>query len=99
MIARIWRGVTDAEDADTYYEYLQQTGVKEYKSTDGNRGVYVLRKIENGEAEFLLVSLWDSYDAVKAFAGENFEDAVFYPEDERFLIRGEQRVMHYSVLE
>ncbi len=99
MIARIWRGSTSAEDAESYLEYLRQTGIKEYKATDGNRGVYVLQKIEKDEAEFILLSLWDSYDAIKEFAGEDFGKAVFYPEDERYLVTKELTVVHYSVIE
>jgi|HubBroStandDraft_6_1064221.scaffolds.fasta_scaffold215977_2 hypothetical protein len=44
MIARIWRGATREADRDTYFEYLQKTGLKEYKSIPGNRGVWVLRR-------------------------------------------------------
>ncbi len=92
MIARIWKGVTTANDADSYHDYLQQTGVKQYKTTKGNRRVYVLRKIENNEAEFVLISLWESFDAIKIFAGEKYEEAVFYPEDERFLIKKDMQL-------
>jgi hypothetical protein len=42
-------------------------------------------------------SLWDSVDAVRAFAGDDTEAAVLYPEDERYLIGGESTVMHYEV--
>jgi len=98
MIARIWRGVTVEGDADAYYAYLRETGVKEYKSTDGNRGVYVLRRIQNGEAEFVLISLWESYNAIKKFAGEHYDEAVFYPEDDRYLVRKDLHVKHYAVI-
>lgn len=98
MIARIWRGVTSADDAESYREYLQQTGVKEYKATDGNKGVFVLQKIENGKAEFMLLSLWESYEAIKRFAGEKYEEAVFYQEDERYLIQKDLQVTHYTVV-
>lgn len=43
MIARIWRGVTRADQADAYYDYLERTGLKDYRNTAGNRGVWVLR--------------------------------------------------------
>ena len=56
MIARTWRGWTTAADADRYVEYLLQTGVKEYRETPGNRGVYMLRRISGDRAEFLLVT-------------------------------------------
>jgi heme-degrading monooxygenase HmoA len=99
MIARMWRGRTHAEKADAYHEYLRATGLKEYAETPGNRGVYVLRRTEGGVAEFLLVSLWESMDSVRAFAGDEPEDAVYYPEDDEYLLEREPTVAHYEVLE
>ena len=98
MIARIWRGVTREADKDTYFEYLQKTGLKEYASITGNQGVWVLRRVDDGKSEFTLISLWDSWDAIKAFAGPEYENAVYYPEDEKFLVERGQRVTHYEVL-
>ena len=69
----------------------------EYAGTEGNRGVLVLRRLTGGRAEFTLVSLWDSLEAVSAFAGEDVERAVFYPEDERFLVERDETVTHYEV--
>jgi heme-degrading monooxygenase HmoA len=57
-----------------------------------------LRRIVDDRAEFLLISLWDSRDAIRAFAGEDIEKAVFYPEDERFLVEREDHVSHYEVV-
>jgi len=98
MIARFWRGVTPKSKADEYFAYLQETGLKEYRATKGNRGVYVFRQIENDRAVFLLLSLWDSYEAIKGFAGQNYERAVYYPEDRKFLLELEPNVTHYEVL-
>jgi heme-degrading monooxygenase HmoA len=98
MIARIWRGVTREADKDTYFEYLQKTGLKEYASIPGNHGVWVLRRVDDGKSEFTLISLWDSWDSIKAFAGPDPEKAVFYPEDEKFLLETGPRVIHYEVL-
>jgi heme-degrading monooxygenase HmoA len=82
----------------TYFEYLQKTGLKEYASIPGNQGVWVLRRVDDGKSEFTLISLWDSWDAIKAFAGPDPEKAVFYPEDEKFLLERGPRVIHYEVL-
>jgi len=98
MIARIWRGVVRDDDRDKYYEYLQKTGLKEYNSIPGNRGVWTLRRIAEGKCEFTLISLWDSWEAIKAFAGPDYEKAVYYPEDEKYLLERGPRVMHYEVL-
>ena len=98
MIARTWRGAVRAEDADAYLAYLEATGLKEYRETPGNRGVLALRRIDAERCEYLIVSLWDSLDAVKRFAGEDLEKAVFYPEDDRFLIDRDLTSTHYEVV-
>jgi heme-degrading monooxygenase HmoA len=98
MIARTWRGATKAKDGEAYLEYLYRTGFAEYRKTPGNRGVLGLRRIVKDRAEFLLVSLWESEEAIRQFAGDDIEKAVFYPEDERFLVDREDRVSHYEVV-
>ena len=98
MIARTWAGATRAADADTYLDYLHSTGLAEYRKTPGNRGVLALRRIAGDRAEFLLVTLWDSEEAIRRFAGDDIERAVFYPEDDRFLVARDDRVRHYEVV-
>jgi heme-degrading monooxygenase HmoA len=98
MIVRIWHGVTPASKADAYLDYLKATGLKEYRATEGNRGVQFLRKISAGRAEFLTVSYWESYDAIRKFAGEDIEKPVYYPEDKEYLLEFEPEVVHYEVL-
>ncbi|MFQ5838928.1 MAG: antibiotic biosynthesis monooxygenase [Thermoplasmata archaeon] len=98
MIARVWRGTTLESKSDEYFDYLMKTGVKDYRSTEGNRGVYVLRRVSEGRAEFLLFSLWEDIDAIRGFAGPKVEKAVYYPEDEEFLLELEPKVAHYEVL-
>jgi heme-degrading monooxygenase HmoA len=98
MIARIWRGTVREADKDEYYEYLRETGLKEYAETPGNRGVYTLRRVADGKAEFLLLTLWESWDAIKAFAGDDYEKAVYYPEDTKFLLALDPHVTHYELL-
>lgn len=98
MIACIWRGLTREADKDFYFQYLQKTGLKDYAAIKGNRGVWGLRRVQGGKAEFVLISLWESYDAVKAFAGPQYEKAVYYPEDKRFLLELEPQVAHYEIL-
>lgn len=97
MIARTWAGATRAADADEYLDYLRATGFAEYRATPGNRGVLALRRIEGGHAKFLILTLWDSDDAIRRFAGNDISQAVFYPEDERFLVSRDEQVTHYEV--
>ena len=97
MIARVWRGITLREKADDYLAYLQTTGIKDYAATPGNRGVTVLRREQGEHCEIMLVSLWDSMDSVRAFAGENPDRSVYYPEDDQYLLQMEPLVRHYDV--
>jgi len=103
LVARTWRGSTDAGDADAYLAYLRATGLAAYGTTPGNRGVFAFRRIVDGRAEWLLVTLWDSLDAVRTFAGATDRDAdptraVFYPEDDRFLTARDASATHYDVV-
>ena len=99
MIARVWRGAVRRSDVDDYAAYMRDTGVAEYSARPGNRGVWMLRRdLEEDRTEFVMFTLWDSLDAVKAFAGEDYETAVFYPEDERFLLERDLRATHYEVV-
>lgn len=99
MIARAWHGAVPRAKADAYYRQLQRTGLKEYRATRGNRGVFVLRRDEGERTHYLLVSLWESFDAIRAFAGPDVDRAVYYPEDRDFLLEMEPSVRHYEVLE
>ena len=98
MIARVWRGRTAASRAEEYLRFLEKTGFKDYRATEGNRGVLALRRLEKDSAEFLLVSFWDSFDAIRRFAGPEPEKAFYYPEDEGFLLEKEPLVAHYEVV-
>jgi heme-degrading monooxygenase HmoA len=98
MIARTWRGATRAADADSYVDYLHTTGLKHYRSTPGNRGAFCFRRIVGERAEFVTLSLWDSEQAITSFAGEDISRAVFYPEDDRFLVERDAHVDHYEVV-
>ncbi len=76
MIARTWKGAVRKHDGDAYANYVRKTGVAAYASTPGNRGVWMLRRDINEHTEFLMFTLWESLDSVKAFAGQNYETAA-----------------------
>jgi heme-degrading monooxygenase HmoA len=98
MIARTWHGRVPAAEADAYHAYLLRTGLGDYASTPGNRGVQVLRRTEGEITHFLLITLWDSLDVIRAFAGPDYERARYYPEDDDYLLEREPFVTHYEVL-
>jgi heme-degrading monooxygenase HmoA len=97
MIARTWSGAVRTDDADEYAAYTRQTGFPAYGRTAGNRGAWLLRRDDNRTTELITLSLWDSIDAIHAFAGEDIDAAALYPEDERHLIGGESRTAHCEV--
>jgi drug/metabolite transporter (DMT)-like permease/heme-degrading monooxygenase HmoA len=98
MIARTWQGVVPDHKADAYYDYLKATGLDAFEHTNGNRGYYVLRKSETNVTRFMILSLWDSMDAIKQFAGKDPDKARFFPEDDDYLIEKEMCAEHYEVL-
>jgi heme-degrading monooxygenase HmoA len=99
VITRIWHGITAAHHADTYLQYLQESGIADYKNTPGNRGVQVLRRVEAEVCHFWTVSRWDSYESIKRFAGEQYELARYYPEDAQYLLEFEPTVLHCETFE
>ena len=98
MIARFWKGAVRTPDADAYADYIRQTGVADYEKTPGNRGVWMLRRDAGENTQFVMFTLWESLDAVKAFAGDDYEKAVYYPEDERYLVERDETTTHYEVI-
>jgi heme-degrading monooxygenase HmoA len=98
MIARTWTGTVRRTDADEYANYIRDTGFREYAETPGNRGAWMLRRDDGERTEFITLSMWESEDAIRAFAGDDIEAAVLYPEDERYLI-GESRITHHQVVD
>ena len=99
MIARIWSGTVRTTDADYYAGYIRDTGFTAYGETPGNRGAWLLRRDdpEAGTSEFVTFSLWETVDAIRAFAGDDIEAAVLYPEDSRYLVDGGTDIRHYEV--
>jgi len=82
-----------------YHAYLEQTGLKEYRETEGFRDVLVLTREIGEQTEYVLITLWDNMEAVKRFAGPQPEHAVYYPEDDQYFPESERTpyVRHYQV--
>ena len=97
-VARIWRGVIRTEDRDAYAAYLAETGIKEYRQTPGNQGAYILtRDLGDGRTEIPPSASGRRLDSIRAFAGDDISLAVFYPEDDRYLLERDLTVTHYEV--
>jgi heme-degrading monooxygenase HmoA len=97
MIARHWRGWTAPHHADAYAELLRGSVLPGLRAIPGYRGGYLLRRDLAQEVEFVVVNLFDSLEAVKAFAGADYTAAKFEPEARRLLSRIEPTATHYEV--
>jgi heme-degrading monooxygenase HmoA len=98
VIARIWHGWTTPENADAYETLLRSEVLPGISRIDGAQGAYVLRDPVEGEVEFVTITLWESLDAVHAFAGDDYEVAVVPPSARRLLSRFDERSRHYETV-
>jgi heme-degrading monooxygenase HmoA len=96
-IARVWRGVVPTEKADAYFHYLVDFGFRDYRTYPGVRAVYLLRRTEEAQVQFVLLSFWNSRQAIVAYAGANIEQARYYAYDLECLIDPAPNVEHYEV--
>jgi len=96
-IMRLWHGEVSAEKADDYESFMIERAAPDYGSVEGLLKLYFQRKDGNKTAHFLLVTLWDSIESVKNFAGDNPDIAKYYPEDDNFLLEKEKYVSMYEV--
>lgn len=97
MIARMWGGKVPLECAESFHQHLLNTGVRDYGRQAGCIEIKVLRRDAEGWAHFLLFSVWESWDAIRAYAGDVPEKAVLYADDERFSLVPDLTVAHYEV--
>jgi hypothetical protein len=97
MIARLWKGWTTLENADAYERLLRETVLPGLQGLAGYQGGYILRQDGNDESEFAVLNLFDSLDAVRAFAGPEYSIPVFEPEARLLLSKVEPIARHYEV--
>ncbi len=99
MIARMWRGWVSTDRVAEYVDYISRTGLAEYRQTPGNLGAEMwTRDLGDGRSEVTTLSWWESLDDVRGFAGDDIDRAVFYPEDDEYLVDREVAVTHHEVV-
>lgn len=98
MISRLWHGRTTHENADAYEALLRSEILPAIHTIEGHRGAYLLRREVDASIEFVTITLWDSLDAVRAFAGDDYEAAVIVPEARALLSAFDERSVHYETL-
>lgn len=96
MITRFWHGRTKSADAEIYREYVMNTGIIGLTSTQGNIGAQIWQKTKKDITHIWVVSLWDNYTSIKAFAGDDIEKARYYEEDKKYLLELEPNVQHFD---
>jgi heme-degrading monooxygenase HmoA len=99
MIARQWHGKVPSEKAAAYHGYLIRTGLADYAAVPGNRGVVLLKKEDQDITHYYTLTYWESIEAIKQFAGEDYERARYYPADKDYLLEFEPLVTHFEILE
>jgi heme-degrading monooxygenase HmoA len=98
MIARIWHGATKPQDADAYQSMLTPELLPGISKVAGFKGSYFLRRNVGDEVEFITILFWESLDALKAFAGPNYEQSIIPEERRKYLTRHDDQAAHYEVV-
>ena len=99
MIARLWHGWTTPENAGAYEALLRREILPGIHRIPGYHGAHLFRRDQEGEVEFVTLTLFESMDAVRAFAGEDFTKAVVPPAARKLLARFDERSEHYEVIQ
>ena len=98
MITRMWRGWARSDQADRYERHFRSEVVATLGQVPGFRGARLLRRRLGEETEFVSLTFFDDLDAVRGFAGPDYETAVVAEEAREVLIRFDQRVSHYETV-
>jgi len=98
MIARVWHGYTQPENADAYESMLKPELLPGISNAQGYKGSYLLRRSSGREVEFITIMLWESMEAVRAAAGHaDYETAIIPEERRKYLSRFDAKSAHYEI--
>ncbi len=98
MIAGVWHGCTRPENADSYEAMLKPELLPGLSEVPGFKGSYFLRRMVGEEVEFITILLWESLDALKRFAGEDYEVSIIPEERRKYLSKHDEKAAHYEVI-
>ncbi len=98
MIVRNWHGRVPVALSDRYLALMREVALPDYKSTPGNLGAWCLTRPEGEVVHFEMLTFWSDLEAVKRFAGPDFEHAKYYDFDAEFLLEREPHVRHYEAV-
>jgi hypothetical protein len=97
MIARTWHATATVENADAYAHHFAAEVVPRLKAIAGHRGAWLFRRPAGHQVEFVAITLWDSIETVKQFAGANPDVAIVEPQARAVLTQFDPFVTHYEV--
>lgn len=96
-IMRIWRGEVPTQRAAEYLARMTPTAMSDYRRVHGNRGAWVLSRSNGAVTEVATLSLWESLESIRAFAGDEPERARYYDFDPAYLTSLPETVEHWEV--
>ena len=98
MIIRTWNGKVPIDKADGFHRHLLTTGIGDYRRRPGCVDIALWRRDQDGWAVFTLVSTWQDLDSVRSYAGDDYERAVLYPDDDMYGLVPDLSVLHHRLL-
>ena len=98
MIGRLWHGWTKPENSDGYEEFVRTEILPRLYRIPGYKGAYFLRREGQDETEFVTLTFFENMQAVRRFAGDDYEAAVVPPEARKLLSRFDQKSRHYEMI-
>ncbi len=99
MIVRVWSGRTTQAKAHDYERFLKETAYPDYGDVQGNGGWFLLRRQEGSAVRFMFVSLWESMEALRRYAGDSPERPRYYPEDRAALLELPESADNYELVD
>ena len=97
LVLREWRGRVPAAKSEAYLRFLSGQPSCDYAKTPGHRGTWIFLERGARVTEFVLMTLWDSKEHIRAFAGSDISLARYYPEDPEYLLEMPPHVRHYEI--
>jgi heme-degrading monooxygenase HmoA len=98
MIARHWRGVAKAASAQAYVDHLRHDTFPALRKLEGFIDASILRRAVPDGVEFLVITHWDTLEAIAEFAGDDIEAAVVPPAVQAMMVDYDRTVRHYEAL-
>ncbi len=98
MVVRMWHGRVPTSKAQAYREFLKKRALPDYQAVPGNISVHILERHAGEVTHFITLTFWQNMSTIRGYAGDDVDQAKYYPEDADFLLEFEPTVVHYEVV-